>query len=84
MILQNRSTFPRIVGSKGSGIERIKNESGVQSLTVSKSDLPLITFIGGLLIYYFLLLLTKPNTGSKDAIEYAKELVLNIRPGNSY
>lgn len=47
LILQNRTTFPRIVGSKGSGIERIKNESVVQSLTVSKSDLPLITFIGG-------------------------------------
>lgn len=46
LLLQNRSTFPRIVGSKGSGIERIKNESGVQSLTVSKSDIPLITFIG--------------------------------------
>ncbi|TIB84727.1 beta and beta-prime subunits of DNA dependent RNA-polymerase [Wallemia mellicola] len=45
LLLQNRSTFPRIVGSKGSGIERIKNESGVQSLTVSKSDIPLITFI---------------------------------------
>ncbi|TIB32483.1 hypothetical protein E3P84_02529 [Wallemia ichthyophaga] len=67
LVLQNRSTFPRIVGSKGSGIERIKNDSGVQSLTVSKSELPLITFIG-----------------SKDAIEYAKESVLNIRPGNSY
>lgn len=46
LVLQNRSTFPRIVGSKGSGIERIKNDSGVQSLTVSKSELPLITFIG--------------------------------------
>ena len=46
LILQNRSTFPRIVGSKGSGIERVKNESGVQQLTVSKNDLPLITFIG--------------------------------------
>lgn len=81
LTMPDRSLFPRIVGSRGSNVSRLRAETGTD-ITVSRED-SLIVIVGE--SYFSLcvlgLLISARLPGSEEAVEAAKEAILAIENG---
>ena len=81
LTMPDRSLFPRIVGTRGANVSRLRAETGAD-ITVSRED-SMIVIAGE---SYFLLcvlgLLTSTRLpGSEEAVEAAKEAIIAIKNG---
>lgn len=83
LTMPDRKLFPRIVGSRGANVSRLRAETGAD-ITVSREDSSIV--IAG--ESYFsncvcmLGLLTSPRlSGSEEAVEAAKKAILEIKNG---
>ena len=81
LMMPDRKLFPRIVGSRGANVSRLRAETGAD-ITVSRED-TLIVIVGE--SYFSLcvlgLLINTRLPGSEEAVEAAKEAILAIENG---
>ena len=81
LTMPDRSLFPRIVGSRGANVSRLRAETGAD-ITVSREDNSIV--IAGeswFSLCVFGLLTSAHVSGSEQAVEAAKEAILAIKSG---
>jgi len=81
LTMPDRSLFPRIVGSRGANVSRLRAETGAD-ITVSREDSSIV--IAGesyLVLCVFGLFISTLLPGSEQAVEAAKEAILGIKNG---
>ena len=76
LTLPDRSSFPRIVGTKGANVARLRNETGAD-ITVSREN-NTITIIGKAAYISSLRLYADLPTGTENDINAAKEAIVRI------
>ena len=81
LMMPDRRLFPRIVGSRGSNVSRLRAETGAD-ITVSR-EVSLIVIVGESYLSSCLLglLISARLPGSEEAVEAAKEAILAIENG---
>jgi hypothetical protein len=81
LTMPDKTLFPRIVGSRGANVSRLRAETGAD-ITVSREDSSIV--IAGescFLLCVLGLLMGAHLPGSEQAVEAAKEAILAIRSG---
>lgn len=79
LVMPDRSLFPRIVGSRGANVSRLRAETGAD-ITVSREDSSIV--IAGESYFSLrvsVLLISARLAGSEEAVEAAKEAILAIK-----
>lgn len=83
LTMPDRSLFPRIVGSRGANVSRLRAETGAD-ITVSREDSSIVIAGESYFSVYVRvlgLLIRDCLAGSEEAVETAKEAILAIKNG---
>ncbi|KAF9653203.1 SCP160 protein [Thelephora ganbajun] len=81
LTMPDRSIFPRIVGSRGANVSRLRAETGADIIVSREDSSIVVTGESYFLLCVLGLLISARPPGSEEAVEAAKEAILAIKNG---